>query len=326
MILVTGGTGLIGTKLLRHLLGDRSIKIKAIYRESYPTNLIDENIEWIKSDILDLESLNWAFKNVEYVYHCAAFISFQPKEVEKMININQIGTRNIVNKSIEYGVKKIIHLSSVSALGNIDSNLPINESMHWNESEKLNSYGKSKYLSELEIIKGSNKGLNYIIINPSIVLGFGDFSRRGSHEIFKTAMDSFPFYTNGSCGFVYIEDLVKSMTILMLSNITNDKFIINGYNISFKHLYYLICQEFKTEPPKYKIGIFLSNVIWRLEYLISKVIMNYEVHLSKETAYTSQQKIKYDNQKFINVFKDFKYTNINKAIKLICNEYLSSEK
>jgi dihydroflavonol-4-reductase len=326
MILVTGGTGLIGTKLISHLLVDRSIKIKAIYRKTYPTKLEDENIEWIKSDILNPESLNRAFKNIEYVYHCAAFISFQPKEVEKMIETNQIGTRNIVNKSIEFGVKKIIHLSSVSALGNINSNMPINESMHWNETEKLNSYGKSKYLSEIEIQKGSILGLNYIIVNPSIVLGFGDFSRRGSHEIFKTAMNSFPFYTNGTCGFVYVEDLIKSMIILMSSNIKNDNFIINGYNLSFKALYQIICKEFKTKPPRIKIGRNLSSLIWRIEYLISKLKTNYEVHLSKETAFTSQQKIKYDNQKFINLFKDFEYTNIHEAINIICNEYLSYEK
>jgi nucleoside-diphosphate-sugar epimerase len=115
-ILITGGTGLVGSHLIAELI-KQGRHVRALYRSNIPDIRGKEKVEWVKGDILDIISLEEAMQNVEQVYHCAAIVSFDPKQKHKMFATNIEGTANVVNTSIKAGVEKFCYVSSVSALG-----------------------------------------------------------------------------------------------------------------------------------------------------------------------------------------------------------------
>lgn len=197
MILVTGATGLVGAHLLLKLSEDDS-KIRAIYRNSKQIEktkvLFDQNakshlfskIEWTKADILDISSLEIAFQNIEFVYHCAAKISFSPNDEKALRKVNIEGTANIVNFCIDKKVKKLCHVSSIAALGNLAQNeTVITETTEWNPEKLHSDYGISKYGAEMEVWRGFQEGLEVVIVNPGIIFGTG-FWNQGSGKFFTT--------------------------------------------------------------------------------------------------------------------------------------------
>ena len=206
MILVTGGTGLLGTYLLYSLAASGN-KVKALirpgrskeFRESLfrcfncDVTQILENISWADGDVIDKESLKRAFVDVDEVYHCAGMISFNPRERVKMHRINVEGTANIVESCLENKVRKLVHVSSISAIGRCDG--LIDESIEWLPLERHSEYGKSKYYGEQEVWKGISRGLNAVIVNPSVIIGAGSHANAMT-PFFSGLEKMLPFYTD----------------------------------------------------------------------------------------------------------------------------------
>ncbi|HEY2727007.1 MAG TPA: NAD-dependent epimerase/dehydratase family protein, partial [Parafilimonas sp.] len=222
-IFITGATGLLGSHLIKELVNSNA-NIKALYRHEIP--FTHNKIEWLQGDILDTILLGEILEDVDEVYHCAAKVSFNPKNKKELFKTNIEGTANIVNACLNTNVKKLLHVSSVSALGRIREDVIIDETMQWSEDANNSVYGESKYLGEMEVWRGIAEGLNAVIINPTIILGAGDWNN-GSSEIFKTAYKEFPYYTEGVTGFVDVKDVVKAMITLMNSDIFSERFIVN---------------------------------------------------------------------------------------------------
>lgn len=316
-ILVTGATGLVGSHLLQQLLKQNKA-VKALYRSEIPAIANAEKTEWIKGDILDMQTLEEALQGIENVYHCAAIVSFNPKRKAELYKTNVEGTANVVNACIASNVKKLLHVSSVAALGRVKDNATINENMHWTEDTDNSAYGRSKYLSEIEVWRGIGEGLQAVIVNPSIILGAGDWNK-GSSEIFKTAHNEFPWYTEGVTGFINVDDVVKAMMLLMESNITAERFILSAENLTYKDLFTEIAINFAKKPPHKKVTHFIAEVVWRLEAFKS-IFTGSSPLLTKETAATAQTKVYFENSKLLKCFPSFKYISIENSVAKICNE------
>ena len=227
MIFVTGGTGLVGAHLLYELtLAGHNVKAlkrktsnlqQVVKTFSYYTQNPDElfaRIEWVDGDILDYFAIENLLKGVTEIYHCAAIVSFDPKERKKMISNNVEGTANLVNAAIENGVKKFCHVSSVAALGLVENGAMITEETNWVPSKKVSGYSESKFFSEAEIWRGMEEGLDAVIVNPSIILGPANWDT-GSAKMFKTVWDGMKFFTRGITGFIDVKDVVRAMILLM---------------------------------------------------------------------------------------------------------------
>jgi dihydroflavonol-4-reductase len=173
---------------------------------------------------------------VEQVYHCAAIVTFNSRRRQEMFKINIEGTANVVNAALDAGIKKMVYVSSVAALGRIREEGPINETMNWTEETSNSAYGQSKYLAEMQVWRGIGEGLNAVMVNPVIILGPGDWNS-GSSQIFKTAYDEFPWYTDGSTGFVDVRDVAKAMIELMNSNVTAERFILSAENKTYAEVF-----------------------------------------------------------------------------------------
>jgi dihydroflavonol-4-reductase len=316
MILVTGASGLLGSHLIKELV-KQGKQIRALYCNT----ILSENakgVEWIQGDILDVSSLKEVMRDVDQVYHCAAIVSFHPEQKDVLHHINIEGTANVVNASLHAGVKKLLFVSSVAALGRVRGDTTINEKMNWVEERTNSEYGKSKYLAEMEVWRGIGEGLPAVIVNPVIILGAGDWER-GSTEIFKTAYNEFPWYTRGINGFVDVQDVVKAMQLLMNGTPVNERFIICSENVAYKEIFTEIAGYFNKKPPYKEVTPLIAEMVWRWESIKARFTHKVPL-LTKETARTAQTKICFDNSKLKFYAPNFEYTPIKESIKRICGE------
>lgn len=309
MILVTGGTGMVGSHLLYKLIvaGERPIALKRSSSDisktkkifSYYSNegeKLFNKIVWVEGDILNFSSLIDAMDGVTTVYHTAAAVSFQSSDVGIITQTNIDGTANIVNAAIENKISKLLHVSTIGALGRADASGVVTEETHWN-AKKPSVYSTSKYNAEMEVWRGIAEGLDAVIINPSIILGPGEWNN-GSSKLFTTMYNGLKFYSTGTNGFVDVEDVVSSMIYLMNSNIIAERFIINSENISYKQLFSWMAESLKVKPPKHKATRFLSEVAWRLLW-VKGLLTGNKSAITKETAVTANQNYNYSNNKIV---------------------------
>ena len=323
MILVTGGAGLLGNTLIEMLL-QKGENVRATYNSTPLALNTFTNFETVKCDILDVYALEDALQDVTEIYHCAGLVSFNPKDEKKLYSINVEGTANVVNAALNAGVRKFVHVSSVAALGRIRPGEMIDENMLWTEETSNSKYGHSKYLGEMEVWRGVAEGLNAVIINPSIILGAGNWNE-GSTKIFKSVYDEFPWYTEGTSGFVDVKDVAVAMIQLMESNITAEKFIISAENISYRDLFTMMAKAFGKKAPSKKVTPFIAALTWRMEN-IKSMFMGTSPLLTRETANTALTKVEYDNRKLITQLSGFKYRNMQDTITNTCNKLIAANK
>ncbi|WP_298118559.1 NAD-dependent epimerase/dehydratase family protein [Flavobacterium sp.] len=295
MILVTGGTGLVGAHLLLHLLENGEEKIRALYRNSkncsktkslfehYNKGELFSKIEWIQGDILDIPSLEIAFQNIDYVYHCAASISFNPDDENQLRKVNIEGTANIVNFCIDKNVTKLCHVSSIAALGDLAQHETIiTEENEWNPEVLHSDYGISKYGAEMEVWRGHQEGLQVVIVNPGVIFG-PCFWNQGSGKFITSVKKGIPFYSNGSTGYVAVTDVVKIMFQLMKSEVNGERFILISENINFKDIIFKIATKLNVKKPNIEAKSWMLNIAWRLDWLLSFVFRT-KRKISKQSA------------------------------------------
>ncbi len=331
MILVTGGTGLVGSYLLYHLT-QKNDAIRAIYRTeeslekvknvfSYYTDAVDKyfsKIEWIKADITDVPSMIPLFQSVSEVYHCAALISFDPNDYRDMRRVNIYGTAILVNLAIDAGVKKLCYVSSIAAVGD-DPKKPIaDEENEWSGNEKNHGYAITKYGGEMEVWRASQEGIDVIIVNPGVILG-GGFWNSGSGKLFSQVYRGFKYYTKGSTGFVGVEDVVRPMIQLMDSEVKNERFILISENKTFQEVLSSIADGFGKKRPSKLIKPWATEIFWRLDWLISKLTSR-RPRMSKHSAKSLHNQSLYTSQKLQKAL-DYQFEKVEEVIKKVCQQY-----
>jgi dihydroflavonol-4-reductase len=329
MILVTGGTGLVGSHLLQALASEGK-PVRAIKRPSGDTDMVRcvfklyskepekdfSLIEWVEADLMDIFSLEEALEGVDEVYHCAALVSFLPGDRKKLIRFNTEGTANLVNAALEKKVRKLCHVSSIAALGRPESMSElIDENLVWKTSKNNSVYAISKYGAEREVWRGTAEGLDAVIVNPSIILGLSG-RNGGSSRIFNTVWQGLKFYPPGKNGFVDVRDVVKAMILLIKSDIRNERFILNVDNIEYKRLFEIMAAAFGKPAPSIKVNPALSRLAWRVEKLRS-MITGIKPLITRETAHTAIQQYRYSNEK-IKRELGFVFTPIEETIGHFC--------
>lgn len=309
MILVTGGTGLLGGHLLFELM-KAGRPVRSLYRSESKKNKVKrlfdyysggephnfDSIEWIKGDVLDLVSLEDAFRNVDTVYHCAAFVSFRKKDFRKLIRVNRQGTANVVNYSLKYGVKKLGHVSSTAAIGGLEGSV-VTENTPWAFTEKTTGYAISKYNSEREVWRGAEEGLDIIILNPCVIFGAGDFDE-SSLTIFRSVKRGLKFYSPGKNAVVDARNVANAFVKLMESPVSGQRYLCIGENISFKEMLEIIARELRTKSPSICPPKWLAVLIGRSNEMISKLTGS-SLSITLESARTAYSEMTYSNEKIV---------------------------
>jgi dihydroflavonol-4-reductase len=267
MILVTGANGLLGSYLVRRLI-DSGERVRGLRRAKSDLTLLGDYVgrmEWAEGDVTDIFSLEEAMRGVYSVYHCAAFISMQTGDADKMLNVNAEGTANVVNAALDSEIKKLLYVSSVAAFGRPEpAGRMIDENLDVKDSKDNFAYFKSKLYAERELWRGIAEGLNAVIINPSTILG-GGFWSMPPNTLFEQVYKGLPFYTAGINGFVDVRDVVSVAIQLMNADISAEKFIVSAENASWTEVMWMAADAMKVKRPYIRVNRPIGSIAWRLD-------------------------------------------------------------
>src|SRR5690606_10752997 len=301
-------------------------KVRAIKRTSPPPFFIDsqilQQVEWVDCDILDPLGIRAYMEGADAVIHSAAKVSFHRSENAEMFNVNIQGTANVVDSCIELGIPRLIHISSVAALGRVKSGETVDETKKWTDSNNNTPYAISKYHAEMEVWRGMAEGLNAVILNPGTVIGYGNWNQ-SSCALFKNIYNEFPWYTEGINGFVDVEDIAEASFQMLHSDISRERFILTGDNWSFKKLFDTIADNLGKRRPNKKAGPLAGELAWRVEKLKS-ILFNTRPLLTKETAKIAQTATYFDNSKIRKFLPGFEFTSLDDSISSASKKYLEA--
>jgi len=326
MVFVTGGTGLVGSRLIFDLV-NKGEDVTALIRHEtsinkfislikYYTdkpNIISDKINWVRGDLLDIDTLFEVIPNGASVFHCAAEVSFNPKDKDIINDINISGTANIVDVCLTKNINKLCYVSSIGALGRDLTKDTIDEDTPWNSFGK-SVYSLSKYYAEIEVWRGSAEGLNVVIVNPAVILGAGNW-QKGSSKLYTTVHNGIKYYTLGTTGYVDVRDVTKVMILLMDLNIFNERFILSAEVLSFKQLFTKIAKSINIRPPHKYASPLITNLAYKLDYLKS-LIFKTKPQITKQVHKMSHSKNVYISDKIKNRL-DFIFKDIDDTINFI---------
>lgn len=316
MILITGATGFLGAELVKQLT-DEGALVRAIKRQqSVIPVLLKDNplIKWFIADINDTAALEEAFEGVTQVYHCAALVSFNPKDKKQLFHTNIQGTANVVNLCIQHNCR-LVHVSSIAALGKAKKGEQITEKNFWEYDVNAHAYGLSKYESEMEVWRGIAEGLDAVIVNPSVIIG-KNAGFTGSGSIFKLVKNGFSYYTKGATGIVDVVDVAKTMILLMGSQESAERYIVSAENIYHKDLLTAIANGFNVKAPNKEAKPWMLAIAWRAAKFVSFFTQK-KTSITKDTAKSSLNISLYNNSK-IKTTLNTHFKPIPDSIKEIC--------
>lgn len=330
MILVTGATGLVGSHLLIQLLQENET-VKALYRNKNKIEAVKnvfhfknqfdlfDKINWIKGDITDIPSLEIAFENITEVYHCAALISFDPKDEENLRKTNIEGTANVVNCCLDFKIKKLCYVSSIAALGDAKENESIiTEETEWNPEKLHSDYAISKFGAEMEVWRSHQEGLKIVIVNPGIIFGYG-FPKQGSSLILNSIKKGMAFYTKGKVGIIAVEDVASILYLLMKQNTNGERFTLVAENVTFENILFWIADAMKLKRPFINANKTLTNFAWKMDWLLSK-LSGRKRKFTKQSDLASHNKSEYSSIK-IKEKLNYSFIDMKEYLYLLSKNY-----
>lgn len=305
MVIVIGGTGLVGSHLLVELAKTEE-KIVATYQTEKKIKKVQalfhyyghadawEKITWKKVNITDIFALDQLISSGDEVYHCAALVSFHPRDFNPLMKINREGTTNVVNTCLAKEIRKLVYVSSTAAISGGAENT-VSEKTKWKKTPETSGYSISKNGAEREVWRGITEGLNAAMVNPSVILGAGDWSE-SSLTILGQIKKGLSFYPPGGNAIVDARDVAKVMHQLMKSDISEERFLLIGENVSFQSLFAQIAEKMKKSPPKRAVasfGLNMAKYIFGILYLFSTK----RSPITTETVNSAMSSVVYSNDK-----------------------------
>lgn len=318
MIAITGANGLLGSFIAEKFISEREQVIALKRKISKSSIKHSEKINWMEGDVLDPISLQESFKEIDTVIHSAALVSFNPRRSREVFETNVTGTKNVVDACLASGVKKLIHISSVAALGRQKGINQVDEKSVWVDSALNSDYATSKYQAELEVYRGYEEGLHVSLVNPSVILGPADWNRSSS-QIFKYIWDEKPFYTQGVINYVDVRDVANMVYTLHTSDFNGERFIANAGHTSFKNIFDEIANRFGKKSPYLNVSPSFTGVVASLE-AVRCFLTNQEPVITKHTVRMAREPLYFDNKKAVEKLKiDFR--SLTETLDFCCPFY-----
>jgi dihydroflavonol-4-reductase len=321
MIAVTGANGLLGSFIIRKLVEEK-VPFVALKRAGSDISLVKDlgpAITWRDADVSDPVALDEAFEKVTHVIHAAGLVSFNPRRATQIFNVNVMGTRNVVNACLAHGVKRLVHISSVAALGRMKGQTLIDEDNKWIDNPTNTIYAESKYLAEAEAFRAHEEGLQVAVVNPSVILAPTDWMKSSS-KLFKYAWDEKPYYIDGNLNYVDVRDVAKVVFLLLNNTIDGERFILNAGNITFLNFFTELAARFQTKPPRIRVNGALLPMLARFERVRS-ALYNSEPLITQETARLAGNHYLYKNDK-IRKTLNFEFQSLDETLNWCCEYYL----
>jgi nucleoside-diphosphate-sugar epimerase len=314
-ILLTGASGFLGGYLVQALSGN-GYSVRALYRNTPPVPPLQQlpGVEWVQADLLDVYDVEAVLEGIEGVIHSAATVSFAAGDADALLHNNRETTANLVNGMIDAQTSRLVHVSSVAAIGRSKEGAVLTEEVLWEESKANSVYARSKWAAEAEAWRGAAEGLSVAIVNPGIILGAPlqpEGWHSGSAALMSVVNREFPFYTEGVNGWVDVKDVVRSILLLLESPIGEERFIL-AQNASYKEVFTLMAGALDKKPPHIRATPWMSGLVWRWNAIRSA--FGKPATVTRETARTAQQQVRYSSDKFRKTFPDYAFTPLEQTI------------
>ena len=337
MILVTGGTGLVGSHILLNLLKAGN-KVKAIHRKDSDLQAVKRvfgyylpkeeaeflfgEIIWHPASLTDIPALCDAFKDIDKVYHCAALVSFNSKDTAALRKINIEGTANIVNLCISSPVEKLCYISSIATMGLSIGEKFISENFTWHPEKDHSEYAISKHGAEIEVWRASQEGVPVVILNPGVILGPG-FWNNGTGQIFSKVHKGLNYHFPKTTGFVGVRDVAELAVQVMESPVENEQYILVAENMSFKEVLTMVAKGLKKTPPQKSLKPWMVYLGWLYQALAS-FLFRAKKQISKRDHKSLFEHSWYSNEKVKNEF-GYNFTPVQEVVEETANIYLNEK-
>jgi nucleoside-diphosphate-sugar epimerase len=312
-ILITGITGLFGSYLAKEFFGLG--EIYGLIRHTSTKRLtesLESTIQWVEGDLADIDSLEAALQGIDLVIHAAGLVSFDSKDESMLYQTNVKGTANLVNAMLLVGVKKLVHISSVAAIGRSQELSVINENFKWTESPFNTVYANSKYYGELEAWRGEQEGLTLLVVNPSILLG-KVADDRSSTDIYHHVLEGNRYYPSGKINYIDVRDAARITKLLVEKNKWGERFILNREAISYQKFFQIMGEQFEKRPPEKAVNPVLLNLVVFFNGILRKLGLS-KSPLNKKTALLSKQKTFFENKKTQDLL-NFEYFSLEETFR-----------
>ena len=259
-VLVTGATGFIGHALVQELLRD-GVQVRILKRRGTGLEgLPGERLEVADGDITDLRSVESACSGIDSVFHLAGYIAYSPSARAEMQRVNVDGTSCVLQACRTHRIRRLIHMSSVVAVGASRKPEVLNELSPYTIGPLNLGYFETKKQAEELVLSAARAGqVDAVCINPSTVYGRGDASKGSRSTQIKVAQGRFRFYTSGGAGIVAVEDVVSCLLRAWQVGRTGERYIVCGENLSIQEIFSKIAEAAGVPAP----SIFLPNPVVR---------------------------------------------------------------
>ena len=322
--MVTGATGLVGSNLLYRLTEKSDKTVYGLYRSDSKRDKVEDffaskdqnhpknfnKIKWRKADLLHLADLNKSLEGISRIYHCASLVSFSRRDKNRLYKNNVVGTSNLVNLAISNRIKKIFYISSIAALGSIESQTRIIDISNSNNPKFLSYYGLSKHLAELEIWRAKQGGIDIEIVYPGVVIS-PSFISSSSGRLMSQIKKLGCFYTKGTISVIGIQDLCRAIDLLMNLEIKQNRWILVSHNLLIKEFVAKVNALYGKKAPTFKIGFYH----WKILTLIDQLTRLFGISFFSGINYKSaSSEIYYDGSE-IKKMTDFFYTSLEEILR-----------
>jgi nucleoside-diphosphate-sugar epimerase len=326
-ILVTGGTGFLGSYLLRFLVQHGYTNIRAIKRKNSSLDLVGDianQIDWVEGELTDWFFLSDCFEDIDWVFHVAALVSFDARDYKEMQLINVRVTADLVNLSLDNHIQKFCFVSSIAALGRSKVGETLDESAVWKHSPYNSRYGMSKFLGEQEVWRGMAEGLSAVIVNPGMILGSGRWNE-GTSRFFSLIDSGFPFIPNGAATWVDVRDVVLAMYQLMISDIHSQRFILVAGIQSYNDFFKTAASALGKKISWIALPSFIQSLILPFAWLVARLSGN-RPFITRESLRLSKNSFFYKTDKSLTIPGFIKYLPVQQSILDTVSAYQQEKK
>ncbi len=281
----------------------------------------DSKIQWVTAGLQDMDKISEVLPEVDALVHAAAIVDFRPSRKKALYEINTQVVHDLINACLRCNVKKVIHFSSIAAIGRAEESNLITENTPWKESKLNSDYGKSKYLGELEVWRGVAEGLEAVIFNPSLVIGAG-FWKKSTPTILPQVEKGRAFYPIGSNGMVDVRDVAKAVVLALGGAGANERFLLNGANLKYKELFSTIAQHIDAPIPTKPLSPKLLNVVVGFARICESLKINLPFPSQQLQVLSAQSN--YDGRKSEELL-GLKYRPMRETLRETSEVYLNSK-
>ena len=296
--LVTGGTGFVGSHLVRRLL-ERNVEVRCLVRASSRLdNLDDLPVEFATGDLRDVESIKQAVRGTRIVYHCAADYRLWCKDPREMYESNVNGSRNVMQAAFDEGIERVVYTSTVGALGLNDDGTPADEATPVSVDDMIGHYKRSKFLAEAEVREWAARGLPVVIVNPSTPVGELDIKPTPTGKIIVDFLKGKMFgYVDTGMNLIDVRDCAEGHILAAERGRVGQRYILGGANLTLKEMFDALARVTNIPSPRMQVPHWVAETYARLENFWAINVARRAPDVPVESVRMSRHRMWFDSSK-----------------------------